>query len=291
MVAQRVADGFTRPPVGLDPAFGFSDADELGRDSFVLDVLEGLRPTVEGLVLELADERPFRKRDFTEAVTGELRVAPPFSHEFVELLTPRLTAAAGPVVERVARMLADEVLGPMRVPTPLTRTARKRAGKATWASREPRAPVSSPMRTSRRRAERRCEGCGVPVDRQRSWCAACWPERRAEAGRSGSAKARERLVNPAARAQKGEAIADARRAGRDARVRAVGYEPSDWERSILPALHASGITPTDIRLATGLSSISCYRLLSGAQVPGVEHWALLAHMAGAALPRPRRPVD
>jgi hypothetical protein len=271
--------------VGLDHAFGLSHADQPGRSAFVLDVVEGLRPTAEDLVLELVGDRPFLKRDFTEAVTGELRVAPPFSHEFVELLTPRLATAAGPLVEEVARMIAEASPASVRVGTPVTRAARRTAGKAAWAGREARAPIAAATRTTRRKAERRCEGCGIALrHHQRSWCASCWPSRRAEAGRMGAVRARAALDDDAVRERKGEAISAGRLAARDARVRATGWEPDDWERHIRPALRARGVTAAQVREATGVGRNTAYRALQGRQVPAPRHWAALAELAHVSPP-------
>jgi CRISPR-associated protein Cas1 len=269
--------------VGLDPGFGVSHTDQPGRNSFVLDVLEGLRPTVEDLILELAlgpTSRPFLKRDFTEAATGELRVAAPFSHEFVELLTPRLATAAGPLVEQVARMIAQASPAAVRVGTPVTRAARRAAGKAAWAARDARAPIPAAARTTRRKAERRCEGCGIALEHhQRSWCGSCWPSRRAEAGKTGATRARAALDDDAVRELKGRAISAGRLAARNARVRATGWEPDDWERRIWPALRARGVTAAQIQEATGVGRNTAYRALQGRQVPAPRHWTALADLA------------
>jgi hypothetical protein len=264
--------------VGLDPSFGFSHADRAGRLSFVLDVLEPLRVVVEDVVLNLAEARAFMKRDFSELPTGEVRVLAPFSHEYAELLMPRLATAAAPVVEQVARMLADAAPGAVRSTTPLTRAARRRAGRATWAAR-------SGNRSQQREARepkiaRRCEGCGVPLDHhQRSWCSACWPTRRSQAGRTGSDAARRALNDPLVRQTKGAAISAGKRAARDARIRAAGWEPEDWERRIQPALRAARVTAAQVIDATGLGVSAAYRALQGRQVPDARHWGTLAELA------------
>jgi CRISPR-associated protein Cas1 len=268
--------------MGLDSAFGVSHTDEVGRSSFSLDVLEGLRPTVEELVLELIEERPFLKRDFTEARTGtgELRVAAPFSHEFVELLTPRLTATSAPLVEHVARMFAEAAPTTVRVTTPLTRSGRKRAGKASWATREARASTTAVTRTTRRKPERRCEGCGVALaHHQRRWCASCWPSRRAEAGKAGAVRARAALDDGAVRELKGRAISAGRLAARDDRARASGWEPEDWEDLIRPGLRTAAVTAAQVQEATGVGRNTAYRALEGRQVPAPRHWTALAELA------------
>ncbi|MGH9106776.1 MAG: CRISPR-associated endonuclease Cas1, partial [Acidimicrobiales bacterium] len=49
--------------VGLDPGLGVVHLDAKGRQSMALDVLEPVRPQVEGMVLDLLSRRPFRKAD------------------------------------------------------------------------------------------------------------------------------------------------------------------------------------------------------------------------------------
>jgi CRISPR-associated protein Cas1 len=270
---------------GLDPAFGFSHSSRPNRQAFVLDVQEPLRIVVEELVLDLIHDRPFSRRDFSELATGEVRVLPPVSHEVVEQLMPRLASAAGPVVEGVARVLAESAPGAVRPTTPLTKTARKRAGAATWAARQGRPSEAKAVR--QRNAVRRCEGCGAPVGRQRSWCQACWPNERTEAGKRGSARARQRLDDPAAREAKGEVISAARRAGYEARIRAAGFDPADWESQILPALRTRRSSAAEVCAATGLGVASAYSILEGRRIPTAEHWRALVGLSKATSRRGR----
>ena len=74
--------------VGLDPGLGLLHADYPGRDSLVLDLLEVLRPEVEGYVLRLIAERTFKKSDFAELEDGHVRLLAPLSHELVETVMP-----------------------------------------------------------------------------------------------------------------------------------------------------------------------------------------------------------
>jgi CRISPR-associated endonuclease Cas1 len=89
--------------VGLDPTLGFNHTDEAGRNSLVLDLLEGMRPNVEHAVLQLLADRPFSKRDFAELPTGEVRLLAPVSHELAELLFPQLGREAAVLVEQLTR--------------------------------------------------------------------------------------------------------------------------------------------------------------------------------------------
>ena len=58
---------------GLDPGVGIVHADYRGRDSFALDLMEAVRPQVDGYVLDLAEQRVFRASDFHETRKGGKR--------------------------------------------------------------------------------------------------------------------------------------------------------------------------------------------------------------------------
>ncbi|MGD0083447.1 MAG: CRISPR-associated endonuclease Cas1 [Acidimicrobiales bacterium] len=72
--------------VGLDPGLGILHADVKGRDSMVLDVMEAVRPVVDGYVLDLFRARPLTKADFAEDRRGVLRVLPPLAHRIAEAM-------------------------------------------------------------------------------------------------------------------------------------------------------------------------------------------------------------
>jgi hypothetical protein len=83
---------------------------------------------VEETVLGLIDQRTFRKADFAETLTVEVRVRPPLSHELVIIVGPLLRDRLGPAAERMAQMIARAADGKVEVPTPLTSA---RIGKVT----------------------------------------------------------------------------------------------------------------------------------------------------------------
>jgi hypothetical protein len=85
--------------------------------------MEAGRASVEETVLPRIDQRTFRKADFTETPTGEVRVRPPLSHELVTTLAPILRDRLAPAAERMAQMIARASDGKTEVPTP---------GKTIW---------------------------------------------------------------------------------------------------------------------------------------------------------------
>jgi hypothetical protein len=176
----------------------------------VLDVMEAVRPVVDGYVLDLFSARPLVKTDFAEDRRGVLRVLPPLTHRICEAM-PAWAQALGPVVEQVARILSTsspyDVSVPS-VPSVLTRDKHKAAAaRRVAASAAPtRSGVLSPgpnpgglaPRGKQRQRpsvpaqpplpRRTCRGCGqvLPALEQdhastrRWWCDECRPERRAE---------------------------------------------------------------------------------------------------------------
>jgi hypothetical protein len=123
--------------VGLDPGLGILHADLKGRDSMVLDIMEAVRPVVDGYVLDLFRARPLMKTDFAEDRRGVLRVLPPLTHRIAEAM-PAWGKALAPVVEHVARILSTSSPYDVSVPSVLTRDKHKAA-----AARRVAAPAHS----------------------------------------------------------------------------------------------------------------------------------------------------
>jgi CRISPR-associated endonuclease Cas1 len=61
---------------GLDPTVGFMHADGERRSALVLDLMEPMRPVVDGVVLELARSQAFSPTDFVLRDDGVCRLSP-----------------------------------------------------------------------------------------------------------------------------------------------------------------------------------------------------------------------
>ena len=161
--------------MGLDPGLGILHADKANRDSLVADVMEPVRPRVDGYVLDLLDRRTFRASDFTETRQGSCRVLAPLTHELAESATP-WAQLVGPVVERVAATLVKASQGAVRrIATPLTGQSRAAAARrilqAQAAPKRPRAPKPVPT----------CRSCGGSVPRpDYRYCDQCRGARQVE---------------------------------------------------------------------------------------------------------------
>jgi CRISPR-associated endonuclease Cas1 len=161
--------------VGLDPGLGIVHVDYRTRDSFVLDLMEAVRPGVDEHVLKLVQRSEFSTRDFGETRPGVCRVLAPLAHELAGTGHEWLRLVA-PHAERVAELLAS--LPDSRIdelPKPLTSARRARAGTTGGAVR----PASKrPPRVRPRQAKPRpaCKRCGEPVPRVgRVYCDPCLP--------------------------------------------------------------------------------------------------------------------
>jgi CRISPR-associated endonuclease Cas1 len=264
--------------VGLDPAIGVLHADQHGRDSLALDLLEAVRPTIDEWFLDLLMTRTFRTRDFIEARQGNCRVLPPLTHELaatIELWRRSL----GPLAEALASKLAAAVDRPVALPTPLTQGRRSIGRDGVRRRRAVVAPVAATP------IPRTCVACGGVVRRGRRYCAACRPDIEVFAA-SGTA-----------------ALADARAVGRDpahggevASIRGRKWRErrelqAEWEREhgrADPNVFREGILPRLVGLptrrlveATGLTRAYCGRIQKGDVVPHARWWNVLLAVATA----------
>jgi CRISPR-associated endonuclease Cas1 len=137
--------------MGLDPRLGFLHADQKARNSLACDLMEPVRPKVDGFVLDLLAGRAFKKTDFFETREGICRLMPPLTHELAET-GPIWARQLGPVTEQVAQKLFDgwhtgrkqaarSKAVPSRqktLPTPLTESNRSAGRKPFRRKREPK---------------------------------------------------------------------------------------------------------------------------------------------------------
>jgi CRISPR-associated endonuclease Cas1 len=270
---------------GCDPGIGVLHADRQGRDSFVYDVLEPIRPQVDAFVLRLAQEHTFTRTDFFENRDGVCRVMPPLSHrlsetagQWAELLHPlahRLArrferAGASGQGERIA---GSRELAAIRQAEQLPALLRARKAPA------PSAEVSPDEKP-------RCRRCGTVVEtKRRKYCPACisaLPAMASEYARQALRKRQREDSGAGPSAETRQLMGDAR-SRRAAEIRAWEAahpnipSPARFSAEILPKL--SGVRAQDIRDATGLSISYCRRVLRGQYVPHPMHWVAVKALA------------
>jgi len=258
--------------VGLDAGLGIVHLDAKGRDSLALDLVEPVRPEVEGYVLDLLAARTFRRAEFAETNEGHVRLRPPLTHELAESL-PRWREAIAPLAEEVAHTLGAVIEGRFVPATPLTSSRAKtaqavvKARKAEASRRrqrtapvrqQPSGPVSLPLG---------CVECGAVLTNPRHVrCDECI--------------ANDPRQLPAIRRRRGDAIASRKRqlAEWDRAHPDVAYDPELFRREILPRLASVGLA--EIIAAAGCSKASASDIRRGKRTPHVSTWSALARLAG-----------
>ncbi|MDP9470030.1 MAG: CRISPR-associated endonuclease Cas1 [Chloroflexota bacterium] len=269
--------------VGLDPGLGVLHADLKARDSLALDVMEVIRPQVDGFVLDLMRTRTFAARDFFETREGGCRLMPSLAKLLAETGS-QWAAALGPVVERVAQLLMGPAAAKSAMPTPLTQ-ANRSAGRdgLRRGERQKRMPDAA--------LPAACLMCGLVLERTgRDYCDGCLPDYRAEqatesfgqAGPSALTRLRAEGTDPAHGGEAGRKRGErnAAHVAAVARWEGAGDEPTEpdaFARDILPRLRA-----VPLRLmaeATGLSLGYCSFVRRGQKVPHRRHWGTLARLS------------
>jgi CRISPR-associated endonuclease Cas1 len=262
--------------VGLDPGLGIVHLDTRGRPSLALDLMEPVRPEVDAFVLDLLEQRTFRKVDFTETPEGHVRLRAPLTHELAETM-PRWAEWLAPLAEHVAHALGKAMAGKYEPATPLT-GSRLRSAQAAVKARKAVARRAATSTTGRQRPTSAaalplwaCPECGGLVSNHRHVrCDDCIAADPAQA--------------PEVRSRRGEAIA-ARKRALAAWDEAHGDEPYDPEmfrRDILPGLQ--GVKLSAIVEATGLSKGYASTVRAGKWTPHVSNWPALAALVGVTRP-------
>lgn len=284
--------------MGLDPGMGVLHADLANRDSFIQDVMEPLRPVVDGYVLTLLEKRAFSAKEFFETRQGVVRLMPPLPQALAEM-APHLAKLAAPVVEQVAQRLThgyETTAKPLTIPTLLTQ-ANRSAGRDRV-----RTSAKRGNSTIRLDAPAGCRECGVILeDRTRHYCDDCLPQYRethidsfTSAGRAKLQELRASGVDPS---QMG-AAAEKRRLTMQQRRR----EEAEWNAAhpdavvdeavfvneILP--HLQSLSLSVIATHTGLSQQYCSLVRRGLNVPHPRHWPAFATLIRShdERERPRR---
>ncbi len=254
--------------VGLDPGLGLAGhTDTKGRQSLALDLMEPVRPQVEAFVLDLLEQRTFRKVEFTETPDGHCRLKTPLTHELAETM-PLWAKAVAPIAETVAHTLGRAMDGKYEPATPLT-TRRHRDAQAVVKARRKAASQVAESASVRQRPSAQaapqlwsCPDCGGQVtDPRHVRCDACIA---ADPGQA-----------PEVRSRRGQAISARKRALREWEEANPGidYDPDYFAREILPRLQ--GVKLTQIMEAAGASKSYASTIRSGRFTPHVSTWRAL----------------
>jgi hypothetical protein len=260
--------------LGLDPSLGFVHADRAGRPSAALDLMEAARGLVEDTVLTLIRDRTFRKTHFAEDTTGTVRVRPPVSHDVADVLVPLLRDQLAPVAERLATMVAAAAEGTVAVPTVLSGERRGRTARR----RQIRFPVT-------------CHRCGGPLPpARRTYCDDCLPHALNDRGLGDVGNSSRRRPRPPRAYDSTKARRQAE-AGRRRMVDEAAWEAEhrgmrrpDPSQFVPVAAGLQAFTASQIARHAGVSASIASKWRRGLATPHLRYWAVLAELAGVALP-------
>jgi len=149
--------------VGCDPGLGITHADQKSRDSLACDLMEPVRPVVDAWVLDLLENRTFRRSDFFETREGVCRIMPPLTKLLAET-APRWAVAVAPIAEQLARDLfaarkKRTGRSSRALATPLTQSNRS-AGRAGVRVRS-----SGSVKPKNQALPKTCVVCGADLSR------------------------------------------------------------------------------------------------------------------------------
>jgi CRISPR-associated endonuclease Cas1 len=260
--------------LGLDPGLGLGlHTDTPNRDSLALDVLEPVRPQVEGWVLSWVMSEPLRKTDFFEAATGTCRLTTHLCAKLSET-APTWGKLVAPWAEWVGQALWDSRKPASRLHTLPTRLTQRRRS-------EGRGNQFIPDTTPAPFPERICRGCGATT-RRGQHCPKCGREvsrgKLIELAKIGRVAAR----NPESRKKHSETQRRHEAAKRAWRSSPKPAWPDEniYVRQIQPRL--VGITISVLASTLGVSEPYAAYIRTGRHRPHPRHWQALATLVSVS---------
>lgn len=258
--------------LGLDPGLGVLHVDTDARDSLACDLMEAVRPQVDGYLLDWITQGPFSKRWFFEQRDGSCRLMSELAIRLSET-TSTWACAVAPVAEWVAQKLWSTIRKPkhkVSLPTKLTENNRRRIkddSSVTPITGTPSMPNA-------------CATCGVEIKNGDKYCVPCAAIVSKEEFVKGAQIGRIVSHTAQAEAKRGAAQKRQHRARRN------------WKRSELPDwldgdAYRTRIQPAlgkipfrAVASALGISKPYATDIRAGRRVPHRRHWQSLARLVG-----------
>lgn len=260
--------------LGLDPGLGFLHADAESRDSLAFDVMEPVRPQVDGLVLQWIARSPLRREWFFEKGDGNCRLMGSYSVQLTETM-PTWRAALAPLAESIAHELWLKTVRPSAEAGPATRLTQRR-------KREAKGATSSPTLDRAPEPQIVCRLCGIPISHSRTYCLKCKQVANTESLRQAAIAGRMAALSPDVLARQGKAQRRQARAlaAWKASEHPAWLDSEFYQKRIRPLL--TSVTRSDIASAMGVSSTYAYEIRSGRLIPHQRHWLALARLVGVS---------
>jgi len=261
--------------LGLDPGIGVLHTDTDARDSLACDLMEPIRPEVDGYLLNWILRGPLRRDWFFEQRDGNCRLMGSFTARLSETALTWGRAVA-PIAERVSHALWAKRSRPHFQSVPakrLTESHRRQVKSEPVSLIVTNAPIPQKV----------CKICGTPIKRNDNYCASC-----------AVSVTRESLLKAA---QQGRIVshskeAEIRRSETQRRHHAAerAWRPSelpDWlnEKTYREKIQSrlAELTIPAISTALGISGQYATDIRAGRRRPHPRHWLKLAQVAGIQL--------
>jgi CRISPR-associated endonuclease Cas1 len=258
--------------LGLDPSLGIVHTDIRGRDSLALDLMEAVRPHIDGYLLDLLLHRTFKATDFYESPRGICRVLPPITKLLAET-APTWAQLVAPVAESVTEALAEAPSSPIENPsTPLT-NRKRRATRNRRSAPAPAAPKPPAAMAT-------CRECGGELPHpRRVYCDDCLPRHERQGSGLTVGEWVERLGEDPTHGSAAAARRASANVARKAEVREWDerhgklIDLSAFKRDILPLIQ--DVPLSQLQRATGLSLRYVSLIRRGERTPHPRHWEAL----------------
>ena len=255
--------------LGMDPGLGVLHVDTPARDSLACDLMEVVRPKIDGFLVDWVTREPLKREWFFEQRDGNCRLMAELAVRLSET-APTWARAVAPIAEWVAGTLwsrGRKLIHDFALPTRLTQRHKREAKGSS--------PLPPPIPPPRR--ENLCLGCGRVIRIGHTNCAEC-----AIGG------ATEHLISAASLGRVAARSPESRAKHRASRRRhAEAY--SAWDASTQPAwltaeVFVQQIQPllakvstSAIRSQIGVSRWYAGRIREGYH-PHPRHWQALAQL-------------
>jgi CRISPR-associated endonuclease Cas1 len=258
--------------LGLDPGIGVLHVDAPARDSLACDLMEVVRPQVDGFLVDWITREPLKREWFLEQRDGNCRLMASLAVRLSET-APNWGHAVAPIAEWVAQSLWTSARKATRrnqmLPTRLTQRRRTegRGKEFVLDTRIAHHP------------DKVCPGCGVTTRLGRN-CPKC-----------GREISREKLIELAKLGRAAAQSAESRRKHsatqrrHEAAKRAWHSSPKpDWpnENTYVEKIHPAltKVTISSLAATLGISESYAADIRAGRHRPHPRHWHSLAQLVG-----------
>jgi CRISPR-associated endonuclease Cas1 len=255
--------------LGLDPGLGVLHVDMPSRDSLACDLMEAVRPEIDGFLLNWITREPLKREWFLEQRDGNCRLMSALADKLSET-APTWGRAVAPIAEWFAQNLWTSRKISSAGKLPPTRLTQQRRSEGRGKEFVPNSKMAS-------HPDKICLGCGSPTYKGRH-CAKCGREisrdKLIELAKIG------RVVALDAKSQKKRSETQRRHEAAKQDWHLSPKPPWPDEKTYIEKIQPALATATISAISTNLGVSEPYAadIRSGRRRPHPRHWQLLAKM-------------